>query len=472
MKRFRTIIGTAFLIIILSVLPSVSVLAETDPANEPTSAQSTEQTSGNSASSSESGSAQTAEAPSNQVWPKAPEINSESALIMEVSSSIVLYEKDADSKRYPASTTKILTALLAIENCSLDEEVTFSKSAVTLEEAASNIDAVEGEVMPMRDVLYGLMLASGNDCGNAIAEHVAGSVPAFAEMMNARAEEIGCTGTHFTNPHGLFSEEHYTTARDLSLIAQEAFKNTVFVDIISASEYTAEPTNKTPDPRHFDTYDLHKDPESEYYDEDVIGGKTGFLDEAGRCLVTFAERNGFQVILVQLKGGYTEIFNEAITLLNYTFKNFSMQSAASEERRFATPVEDAKIALDPSAQILTLNHISFEQLESKLIFAADMDIERRADLQTKAAEQGGRNIYAVIDYSYAGHELGSANVYQDNSLSIAPTAFTRVYYFSPLYLVIFILVVLILVIFAYAQKNKKPVPVSGRAPAPRRRRPR
>ncbi len=241
---------------------------------------------------------------------------------------------------------------------------------------------------------------------------------------------------------------------------------------ISVSEYTADPTNKTPTPRTFETYDLHKDEDSKYYDPDVIGGKTGFLDEAGRCLVTFAERDGFQVILVQLKGGYEQIFEEGKQLLEYTFKNFSMQNAAANERRFASPVEDAKIALDPSARILSLNAVSFDQLESKLIFADEMDIERRADLQTKAAEQGGRSIYAVIDYSYAGHALGSANVYQDDSLSIAPASFTRVYFLSPLYLVIFILVVLILVIFAYAQKNRKPAPVSGRAPAPRRRRPR
>ena len=130
---------------------------------------------------------------SEEVWPSPQAIESESALIMEATTSTILYEKDADTKRYPASTTKIMTCLLALENCSLDEMVTFSARAIDLEEAATNIDAVEGETMSMKDCLYGLMLASGNDCANAIAEHVGGSIEGFADMMNARAAEIAAT---------------------------------------------------------------------------------------------------------------------------------------------------------------------------------------------------------------------------------------------------------------------------------------
>lgn len=391
----------------------------------------------------------------NHVWPTPPEVEAESAFIMENSTSAVLYEKDADTQRYPASTTKILTALVAIENSSLDEIVTFSENAVNLEEAAVTINAEAGEQMSMKDVLYGLMIQSGNDCGVAIAEHIAGDVPSFAAMLNERAEEIGCTNTHFTNPHGLFDKDHYTSARDLALIAQEAFKNSTFVEIMSTETYTTAPTNMDPDGKKFKHWDLLMDPESEYYDPDVIGGKTGFLDESGRCLVSFAQRDGFTVICVQMKGAYTGIFAEAKELLDYTFNSFSMKNASSNERRFSGAVEGAKVVLDPSAQILTLNAITFDQLESELVFAEDLDLERKAELQAEAAEEGGRSLYAVIDYRYADHDLGSVNIYLDDALEIAPAAFTQVHYISPFWVAVFVIGILVLALILFGTGKKK-----------------
>lgn len=440
MKKFCKVTVPVVLALVLLFIPAGAVFAdetETAPTTETTEAA-------------------VPETPANQVWPVAPEVDTESVLVIENSKSLVFYEKAADELRYPASTTKIMTALLAIENCDLNELVTFTESAITLEEAATNIQAVAGEQMPMRDVLYGLMLASGNDCANAIAEHVAGSVPAFAEMMNARAAEIGCTNTHFSNPHGLFAEDHYTTARDMALIAQEAYKNTTFLDIISTQTYTAAPTNTDPDTKTFKNWNLLLDPESEYYDPDVIGGKTGYLDESKRCLVTFAKRDGFTIITVLLKGGYTEIFNETKTLLDFTFNHFTMKNVSANENRFAIPVENAKVVLDPSSQILALNAIPFDQLNSNLILATDLDLERRAEIQTSGVEDG-RTLFAVIDYSYADHPLGSVNVYLDPTIEIAPAAFTSVYYIKPLYIVIFVVIVLILILSLYgSRKNKKP----------------
>ena len=437
MKKFLKLTAPVFLALVLLFIPAGAVFAdETETAPETTESA-------------------VPEAAANQVWPTAPEVETESVLVIENSQSLIFYEKAADELRYPASTTKIMTALLAIENCDLNELVTFTESAITLEEAATNIQAVAGEQMPMRDVLYGLMLASGNDCANAIAEHIAGSIPAFAEMMNARAAEIGCTNTHFSNPHGLFAEDHYTTARDMAMIAQEAYKNTTFLEIISTQTYYAAPTNTDPDTKKFTNWNLLLDPESEYYDPDVIGGKTGYLDESRRCLVTFAKRDGFTIITVLLKGGYTEIFNETKTLLNFTFDNFTMKNVASNEMRYSVPVENAKVVLDPSAQILALNAIPFDQLNSKLTFATDLDLERRAEIQASGAEDG-RTLFAVIDYSYADHPLGSVNVYLDPEIEIAPAAFTSVYYIKPLYLIIFVVIVILLILTLYgSNKNKK-----------------
>ena len=243
-----------------------------------------------------------------EVWPVPQSVETESVMIMELTTSTVLYEKDADSMRYPASTTKILTCLLALENSSMDEMVTFSERAVDLEEAASNIDAVAGETMSMKDCLYGLMLASGNDVANAIAEHIGGSIEGFADMMNERAAAIGCTGSHFENPSGLFGDEHYTTARDMALIAQEAYKNSTFIDLITTSTYTMGPTNENDEPRTFRNWNELINEDSDYYCPDVIGGKTGYLDESGRCLVTYSQRDNMTIITVQYKGEYFGIF--------------------------------------------------------------------------------------------------------------------------------------------------------------------
>lgn len=459
--------------LLLLVTPEASVLAAEDALSQPsvsaativakvaeetpTDQTGTADTSASDASSSDAASAEAAvpDENFNHVWPTPPEIDTESVLVIENSTSAVLYEKEADTMRYPASTTKILTALITIENCSLDEIVTFSESAVTLEAGATNIKAQAGEQMPLKDVLYGLMLPSGNDCANALAEHVAGSVSAFADMMNAKAAELGCTASHFSNPHGLFAQDHYTTARDLSIIAQAAFNNSTFVDIISTPVYYAAETNMSGE-RTFNNSNLLLDEDSDYYDPDVIGGKTGYLDEAGRCLVTFARRDGFTVITIQLKGGYTQIFGEAKLLSNFAFENFTMQNVAANERRFSYAVPDAKVVIDPAAQILSLRAIPFEQLESEITFADKLSVERKAELQLSPTTDSARTLYAVIDYAYAGHDLGSVNIYIDPELELLPAAFTSVQYIPPLYLVIFIILILVLAISFYGTgKNKK-----------------
>ena len=379
---------------------------------------------------------------SEEVWPSPQAIESESALIMEATTSTILYEKDADTKRYPASTTKIMTCLLALENCSLDEMVTFSARAIDLEEAATNIDAVEGETMSMKDCLYGLMLASGNDCANAIAEHVGGSIEGFADMMNARAAEIGCTSTHFQNPSGLFGSEHYTTARDMSLIAQEAFKNSMFVNIIMTSTYTMGPTNMDEDPRTFKNWNELVNPDSEYYTPEVIGGKTGYLDESGRCLVTYAKRDTLTIITVQFKGAYTGIFTEASGLINFTFTDFGMRNVSREERRFSYTSSKANVRLDTSAQILGLNSRSLDDLDSKIVFASDI-------------EDAPANLYARIYYSYAGRDLGYADVYNEKTPDIKKASFIQVYYVNITTVLHFALLLAVILVVTFLLKKKK-----------------
>ena len=409
---------------------------------------------------------------SDQVWPSAPEVDTRSVFITGIDNDLVFLEKEADTKRYPASTTKILTCLLALENCSLDETVVFSERALDLEEAATTINSEVGEEMSLKDCLYGLMLASGNDCAMAIAEHVGGSIEGFADMMNEKAMELGCTNSHFMNPSGLFDENHYTTARDMSLIAKAAFKNSTFIELISTLTYSMGPTNKH-DKRKFSNWNLCIDPESEAYAPEVIGGKTGYLDESGRCLVTFAEKNNLPIVIVQFWGDYTGIFTEAKTLVDFIYRNFGMRNISLEERRFSFVSPQAKLTLDPSARILTLNNMSLETFSSNIRLASDMSNEEKAlalngnknGENALATNNNGKELFAVINYSYAGHDLGSINVYKDDELAIRKASFINVYYISPLYVVIFVLIIIILLIFLSTPKKKirrAPVPVQKR----------
>lgn len=219
-------------------------------------------------------------------------VSASSAVLIEAESGRVLYEKDADKRRPMASTTKIMTALVALENADLDMSVKIPMEAVGIE--GSSVYLTEGETLTLRELLYALMLRSANDAAAAIAIAVGGSVSDFSEMMNEKAEEMGLTDTHFDNPHGLDSEEHYTTARELALITAEALKNEVFREIVSTYKKLL-PLGNVPDRRLV----VNHNRLLRTY-EGCIGVKTGFTKKDGRCLVSAAERDGVTLIAVTL----------------------------------------------------------------------------------------------------------------------------------------------------------------------------
>ena len=182
-------------------------------------------------------------------WPQCSGIQADGGILIDADSNAVLYEKNADQAYYPASITKILTALIIIENCDLDEMVTFSDNAINnVESNSSNMGTMVGDVLSVRDCLYGLMLASANEAGNALAEHLSGSIEAFTDLMNQKALELGCTGSHFANPSGLNNPDHYVTARDMAAIMRAAISNPVFVEIDGARYWKHAPIKRYPDP--------------------------------------------------------------------------------------------------------------------------------------------------------------------------------------------------------------------------------
>ncbi len=219
-------------------------------------------------------------------------VSASSAVLIEAESGRVVYEKDADKRRPMASTTKIMTALVALENHDLDVPIKIPKEAVGIE--GSSLYLVEGEELTLRELLYALMLRSANDAAAAIAIAVGGSVADFAEMMNEKAEKMGLNDTHFDNPHGLDSDSHYTTARELALITAEALKNEVFREIVSTYKKSL-PLGGVPNRRLV----VNHNRLLRTYDG-CIGVKTGFTKKDGRCLVSAAERDGITLVAVTL----------------------------------------------------------------------------------------------------------------------------------------------------------------------------
>lgn len=184
-------------------------------------------------------------------WPKGPSVTAESAILMDVNTGTILFEKNPHKQLYPASITKIMTTLLALENSKLSDTVTYSKSAIyNLRYDSSKIYADVGEKLTVEQSLYGIMLASAGDCSNGIAEHVSGSIEAFADLMNKKAEDLGCRNTHFVNPHGMPDENHYTSAYDMALITKAALQYEEFRKISGAKRYTIPPTNLLKESRY------------------------------------------------------------------------------------------------------------------------------------------------------------------------------------------------------------------------------
>lgn len=265
-------------------------------------------------------------------WPQGEAVQSGAAVVMDLNTNTFLYSKNAEEKCYPASITKIMTAMVALENGNLQDEITFSEAVYDLEEGSSHVGIQPGEKMTLEQALYALMLESANDAGMGIAEHIAGSVDAFAQMMNEKAEALGCINTHFTNPHGLHNEEHYTCARDMAVIAQAAYEIPEFRKMVSCTLETCPETNMTEEARYFVNHHKMLHEESEYYADWCTGGKTGYTSDAWNTLVTYGEKNGRRQVCVVLRvPGSAKTYEETRLLMNYGFDNFSQINMVSDQ---------------------------------------------------------------------------------------------------------------------------------------------
>ena len=302
---------------------------------------------------------QTAAEPSSEAAsvPPSYHANAKAALLIDLNTGRTIYEQDADEQVYPASLTKIMTCLLALENGNLSDTVTITENAYAdLVSGSSTADLQVGEQLRLEDLLYCMMVESGNEAANAVAEHIGGTIEDFVNMMNERAYELCCTHTHFMNPHGLHNESHYTTARDLSLIVQAALKSENFRTITNTAEYTLPATNLS-DERVLKTTNMliFQNSGNRYYYPKAIGIKTGYTTPAGRCVISAAKSSGMYLLGIICGAETTvletgdiqmESFPECINLFNYGFDNFSYVSVLSP--------------LYPVAQVSVLNSAGAE----------------------------------------------------------------------------------------------------------------
>lgn len=336
-------------------------------------------------------------------WPAGPAITAESAILMEVNTGAILYAKNIHKKSFPASTTKLLTCLIVMEQGNLDDTVTFSNEAVfSVPTGGSNMGMDVGEAITLEQCLYGIMVGSANEAANAAAEHIAGSIDNFVALMNERAAQLGCTDTHFTNTNGLNDEDHYTSAYDLALISSAFFQNDMLRKIGNTDRYEFKATATQPD--DFILKNKHRLITGELSYDGILGGKTGYTDQARQTLVTCAEQNGMRLVCVVFMEETPNQFSDTIELFDYGFHNFQLMNISENEDKYriepsgflqtgndifgsSKPI----LSIDDNSSVIVPNTISFDDLDSIIDYSISDE-----------------NRIAHIRYSYHDVDLGSA----------------------------------------------------------------
>lgn len=327
-------------------------------------------------------------------WPQGPNVYGASVIVMDMDSKAILYGKKIDERHYPASITKLLTTLVALENGELSDTITFSEESVSfLEYGDASIGMTPGEILTLDEALYGVLLASANEVSYAVAENIGqkmgGGYSAFIQEMNERAVELGCTGSHWVNANGLHDEEHYTTAHDMALIASEVYKQEEFQNVMGTLSYTISPTNLMNEERI--VYQNHKMlwPENYYYYAYCTGGKTGYTDQAKTTLVTMADNGTMRLAAVVLYDYGATAYDDTRAVMDYAFENFNRISLNNQ---ISTAGSEEIESFSGEAYVTVPNGVTFSELEQEITL---LDEETRE---------------GIAAYMYHGQNVGSASV--------------------------------------------------------------
>lgn len=395
---------------------------------------------------------------------KAPEIKyAEAALLMDMSSGRLLYSKNAQERLYPASTTKMMTGIIALEEGNMEDKVTATYAALKdITNEDSHMGILIGEELTMEQLLNGMLVYSANDASNVIAIHLAGSIEGFVDRMNAKALELGMNNTHFENPCGIHDDNHYTTAEDLAILAKYCMQNEKFREIVKKPIYSMPATNKYGLERNLPTTNLFlsRARSSMYYYQPCIGIKTGHTSKAGYCLVSAAVHENIELLTVVMKcantneneGAYSYI--DTKKLFEFGFNNYKQKSIAQPGDIIAdTKVNEAKNGLrvsatvpDAVAALVPINTDKDSDIQKEI------DIPESIDAPVNQGDKVGSVIYSYDGKSLARVDLVAANTVERNEIIHMLNKILRVvtspFFFIPA-------IILIIIIFIANQQKKK-----------------
>ena len=353
-------------------------------------------------------------------WPDNVSIESDAGIIMDANSGAVIYGKNIHATYAPASITKVLTALIVLERCSMDETVTFSQNAVyNVESNSSSAGYDTGDTASVKDCLYALLLKSANEAANALAEHISGTTEEFAVLMNEKAAELGCQDSHFSNPSGLNDENHYVSAYDMALITKAAFENADFSKIVATTYYELPPNKKNPEGQGISPGNkMIKKNWPDQYRPDVIGGKTGYTSIALNTLVIGAQQGDTKFVTVILHSSGTQ-YSDTKALLNFGFNNFKAVRIADYDKTFSTIGDDLKISGLPTSekQVLTIDP------DSKIILPVTADFsETTVSLDYTLPAGAPSGAIACVNYLLGERTVGYAYLTLKDAVSDAGLA--------------------------------------------------
>ena len=407
--KFFSLLFAVLMLLQLLALPVFSAAAEAEPGQDEAQA------------AGDTAAAEDDSVPEDQLLSSRASFSvaAKSALLIDLNTGRVVYEQDADERIYPASLTKIMTCLLALENGNLSDVVTVSASALEDLDIDSSVAGLQvGEQMTLENLLYCMMVVSGNDACNVIAEHIAGSITDFVRMMNQRAYELGCLNTHFSNPHGLHDENHYTTARDLSIITQAALKSENFRQIVDTYEYQLPDDNVRQNIPKLKTTNMliYRSMSNSLYYSRAHGIKTGYTSQAGRCVISEATGDGLDLLGIVCGAATTildsgdllmENFTECARLFDYGFDNYSYLPIMSP----LYPVDQVKINNSAGAEAVAVA----PQDEIKVLLPNDYDpdklvtdIQLNSDSVDAPVREG--DVLGSATVTYAGEILGQTKL--------------------------------------------------------------
>lgn len=341
-----------------------------------------------------------------------PQVASKSAILVQEGTGRILFEKNADEKVYPASTTKIMTAVLALEALKPTDVLTASEEAIQIDRDGSNMGILYREELTVEQLLYGLLVHSANDAANVLAEAVSGTIPAFIEEMNAKAQELGMTDTHFVNTHGYHDPDHYTTARDMVKLSMYAMQNELFRTIVATPTLEMAPTNRYEEIRYLSSNNALLNPMKgyQYIYEGAKGIKTGHTKDAGYCLASYAERNGLGFFCVTMGSEVdyegNDSFIDTIHLFDYGFEGFKLQTVsntneivATKEVKWGKGDDQAVLSAKELLEVLLPRDYDKDKLTQEIY------VEERLVAPVEKGDILGR-----AEYFYDGQSVGSVDL--------------------------------------------------------------